>query len=114
MEMTDAATHLASGGAGVVSMGYIAKVLIQNWIKKQEEKDKIQEQKSDKTAEALTAVAVELAKVGVRMEGLQRSADASTLYGEAIAVLKEQMKDLKKDFNGLGNKVRGLANGEGV
>ena len=107
IEMTDAATHLASGGAGVVSMGYIAKVLIQNWIKKKDERD-------DKTAEAFLTVAVELGKIGVRLEGLQRTSDASTRYGEAIAVLREKTEGLEKDFNGLGRKVRGLLNGENV
>ncbi len=102
MEITDAATHAASGAGGVLSMGYIAKILIQNWIRKQD-------QKSDEVGKAIQGVAVELAKVGVKLEGLQRSAEATNRYGEAIAVLQTKVEDLSRCINGLGQKVRAIS-----
>jgi hypothetical protein len=54
---------------------------------------------------------VELAKIGVRLDGLQRTADASTKYGESIAVLQSKLEDTNRCLNGLGQKVRNLGNG---
>lgn len=104
MEVADVATHAASGMGGVAFMGYVARLLVVRHLKRRDEKD-------DKTAEALNDVAVELAKIDVRLQTLQKSVDATAKHGEAIAVLQSQMTDVKRDVNNIGCKVRGLQNG---
>ncbi len=106
MELTDLASHAASGATGVVSMGWIAKALIQNWIKRQEAKDAANDKKADKTAEAMQSVAVELGKIGVRMEAFDKVADRLAKQAEDVAVLKTEMHTVKHNLNGLGAKLR--------
>lgn len=111
MELVDAATHLASGGVGVVSMGAVARFIIVRYFKERDEADEDVKKALKENAEKNTAVAVELAKIGVQLTSLQRAADATTNYGEAIAVLQSQVTDVKQDVNNIGCKVRGLSNG---
>lgn len=108
MELTDAATHAASGAGGVLSMGLLAKVLIQRWIKERDKMDEDVKGVLTAVGEKLTTVAVELGKIGVKLEMLQRSADASAQYGAAIAVLQTRVDDLGKNLNGLGQKVKSM------
>jgi hypothetical protein len=115
MELADLATHGASALGGSVTIGLVAKILIQNWIKSKDEQTAKNgadlKEHTDKTGTTLTAVVVELAKIGVRLDGLQRTADASTKYGESIAVLQSKLEDTNRCLNGLGQKVRNLGNG---
>lgn len=115
MELVDLAAHGASALGGASAIGIVAKVLIQNWIKTRDEQtakngEDLKEH-TDKTSATLTTVVVELAKIGVRLDGLQRSADATTKYGESIAVLQSRLEDTNRNINNLGAKVRNLGNG---
>jgi hypothetical protein len=97
--------HVASaltgvaGGAG--SIGLVAKYIIQHWIKNHDKR-------ADKMGDGMQAVAVELAKVGVKLEALEKVVERVGRRGEDVAVLKSEMKVVRENLNGLGAKFRSL------
>lgn len=115
MEAPDIVTHATAAVGGSVTMGALAKYLIQNWIKKHDERaDKTGEALQDlgeKTATALEAIRIELGKISIRLEGLQRSSDATVEYGKTIAVMEVRIADFGRCLNGLGQKVKNLNGG---
>lgn len=110
MEVPDILGTAAGGAGGVLTMGVLAKILIQNWIKNQEKhadqtRDELKTT-TEKNNQALQDIAVALGQIGVKLENLQRTADMTVKYGEAIAVLQVRTEDFGRNLNGLGQKVK--------
>jgi hypothetical protein len=97
--------HLMSALAGVVggggTIGMITKVLVQNWIKNHDKRN-------DKVGDGMQAMAIEMAKVSVRLEDFAKVAERVGKQGEDVAVLKTQVGTIKENLNGLGAKLRSM------
>ncbi len=115
METPDIIGTAAGGAGGAVALGALVKWLIQYWIKKSDERAEktttTVQVLSDKTADKLEAIMVELGKISVRLEHLQTSADATAELGKALAVVDKRVEGLERGLNGLGAKVRSLNGG---
>lgn len=112
METPDIISHATTALGASATMGAIAKFMIQNWIKKQEDRAvktaEALQAHGDKTAEAMEGVRIELAKMSVKLETLQRTAEATAEYGKIIAVLQTRFEEYNRHLNNLGQKVRDL------
>lgn len=112
VELADAVGHAASAAGGGVTIGWIAKFLIQNWIKAHDSRaDKIGEA-LEKVAAKLGSIAVELGKVEVRLGALETSAAKAGEFGEKIAILGTRLTTAERNLNGLGQKLRSRPNGD--
>lgn len=101
MELVDAATHAASAAGGGLGIGFVAKVLIQNWIKSHDKR-------ADKTGDAIHAMAVELKGIGTRLDIFEKVVAAVSDQGRHVAVLQTEMKTVRENLNGLGAKIRSI------
>ncbi len=112
MEAPDLISTAAGGAGGVITMGALAKWLIQNWIKKHEERSEKNtaaiQSVAERTATALEAIKIEIAKISTKLEMLQAVTESVAQYGQTLAVLKHQSEALGASLNGLGQKVKRL------
>jgi uncharacterized membrane protein YqiK len=115
METPDILGTAGAGAGGVITMGAIAKWLIQNWIKKHDDRAEKQAEAhrglADVMAQSLEAIRVELGKISVRLEMLQETSSAMVEIGKTVAVMEVRIADFGKCLNGLGQKVRNLNGG---
>lgn len=94
----DIITPALSAAGGGLTVGWIAKLMIQNWLKKH-----------DDMAANVQSMTIQLTRIEERVSTLQRTEERTHAQDRILAVLQTQLADFKEDLNGVGRKVRELA-----
>ena len=102
MAIEEAIVPAASAAAGGITTLWVAKVMIQRWLEKN---DTSHDKWDRKTGEILVAVT----RIEEQVKFLREHADRGRETEKQLAVLERGFDDLRKGLNGLGAKVRGLA-----
>lgn len=87
-----------SAAGGGLTVGWIAKLMIQNWLKKH-----------DDMAASVQTMMIQLTRIEERVSTLQRTEERTHAQDRILAVLQQQMSEFKDDLNGVGRKVRELS-----
>lgn len=91
----------ASAAGGGLTTLWVAKIMIQRWLDKN---DKAHDKWETKTGDILLAVT----RIEEQVKVLRENADRTRENERAIAVLENKLTDMRQHLNGLGQKVRGL------
>jgi hypothetical protein len=97
MELSEIAIPAASAVSGGVTVGWIAKTMIQNWLKKH-----------DDMASSVQTMLIQLTRIEERVNTLQRAEERSKDQAQKLAVIESQLGEFKDDLNGVGRKLRAL------
>ncbi len=95
MDLSDIAVPAASAAGGAITTAWLAKVLIQNWLKKHDAMEVL-----------LQTMLVQMTRIEERVSALQRAEERARDQGRDIAVIEKQLEEFRADLNGVGRKVR--------
>lgn len=98
-ELADIVVPAASAAGGGLTVGWIAKLLIQNWLKKHEAMES-----------SVGTMLIQLTRIEERVSTLQRAEERARDQGRDIAVIQKQIEEFREDLNGVGRKVRSMEN----
>jgi hypothetical protein len=97
MDLSDVAVPAMSAAGGGLTVGWIAKVLIQRLL-----------QSHDNVVNEIRAMVVQLTRVEERVTTLQRTEERTHAQDRILAVMQSQLAEFKDDLNGVGRKVRAM------
>lgn len=97
--MNDVVVPAVSAIGGGVSVGWVAKVLLQNWFKRNEENH-------DKAATQIQSMSIGMTRIEEQLKVLGRIEAASRDQDKVLAVLQARFEKLMDDVNRMGRKLR--------
>lgn len=101
MDFESIAVPAVSAAGGGLTMAWVAKLMIQRWLLKND-------QNHEKWALSIQNILIQLTRIEERVSTLQRAEERTHEQDRTIAVLQAQLAELKEDLNGVGRKVRDL------
>jgi SMC interacting uncharacterized protein involved in chromosome segregation len=105
MELTEIAGPIASTAVGGITVGGIAKVLIQNWIKRNDTNH-------ERWQQAIQQIMIAITRLEENVKALKNMEERHLKQIETAAVLSSQVEKLSRDVNGLGGKFRNYLEGQ--
>lgn len=93
--MAEVAVPAMSAAGGGLTVGWVAKVLIQRLL-----------QSHDNVVNEIRAMVIQLTRVEERVTTLQRTEERTHAQDRMLAVIQNQMTEFKEDLNGVGRKLR--------
>lgn len=95
MGLEEVAVPALSAAGGGLTVGWIAKVMIQRFLKGHD----------DLTAE-VRSMLIQLTRMEEQLKTLQRGEQTIREQDRALAVMAKEIEEFRQDLNGLGRKVR--------
>lgn len=98
MDIDSVMTPALSAAGGALTTGWIAKTLIQNWLKKH-----------DDMASEVRQMLIQVTRIDEKVSTLQRTEERTHQQDRILAVIQTQLAEFQNDLNGVGRKVREMA-----
>lgn len=95
----DLLTPAVSAVGGGLTVGWIAKLMIQNWIRRNEASH-------DAASKSIQSIQISLTRIEEQTRIMARIEDQVRSQDKSVAVMESQLKKLIEDVNGLGQKLR--------
>ena len=95
----DLLTPAVSAVGGGLTVGWIAKVMIQNWIRRNE-------QSHEQNSKSIHEIQIALTRIEEQTRGMSRIEDQVRSQDKSVAVMESQLKKLIDDLNAIGQKLR--------
>ena len=98
MAIEDIAVPALSAAGGGLTVGWVAKTLITNWLNK-----------LDDMASALQSLIIQTTRIEERVSTLQRTEERTHAQDRILAIVQTKLDELQQDVNGVGRKIRDMA-----
>ena len=91
---------MSAAGGGITTL-WIAKIMIQRWLEKNDKAH-------DKWEGKIESMLLALTRIEEQVKVLRENVDRTRENERSLAVLEKNYDELRKGLNGLGAKVRGI------
>lgn len=102
MEAVDLVGHAVSATGGGVTVAVVVKLVVRNWLKRH-----------DKLETSVGKLSDALIRIEEQLKGLVHANERVYALERETAVYEERIKNVQRDINNLGHKVRANGNGGG-